>query len=87
MFLGKNVHLGSELTKSFSSVRLLGVVMFRSRVKGYVNNFAVILLPHVKIFLTQSVERQGIIEQFNATKKVPYGARLRKNGHLFRCRA
>ena len=31
-FLGKNAHLGSELTKSLSRVRLLGVVgRFRSR--------------------------------------------------------
>ena len=30
----QNVILGSDLLKSLSSVRLLGVVMFRSRVKG-----------------------------------------------------
>ena len=34
LFLGKNVHLGPELTKSLSSVRLLGMVRSRSRVKG-----------------------------------------------------
>ena len=33
MFLGKNVHVGSELTKSLSGVRLLGVVRFKSGVK------------------------------------------------------
>ena len=30
MFLGKDALLGSELTKSLSSVRLVGVVRFRS---------------------------------------------------------
>ena len=39
MFLGKNIHLRSELTKSLSSVRPPGVVTFRSRVKGQVNIF------------------------------------------------
>ena len=36
VFLGKNVkkYFRSELTKGFSSMRLLGVVKFRSRVKG-----------------------------------------------------
>ena len=39
MFLGKNVHVRSELTKNLSSVRPPGVVTFRSRVKGQVNSF------------------------------------------------
>ena len=39
VFLGKNVHLGSELTKCFSSVCLLEVVRFRSQVKDYVDIF------------------------------------------------
>ena len=34
MFLGKNIHLGPKLTKSVSSVRLLGMVRFGSGVKG-----------------------------------------------------
>ena len=44
MFLGKDVHLGSQLTKSLSSVRLLGVVRFRSLPFLVVMDF----LPHVK---------------------------------------
>ena len=44
MFLGKDAHLGSELTKSLSSVRLLGVVRFRSLPFLVVMDF----LPHVK---------------------------------------
>ena len=39
MFLGKNVHLGSELTKSLCSVRLVGVVRFRLHVTGKINIF------------------------------------------------
>ena len=34
VFLGKNVHRGSELTKRLSSVRLLGEVRIMSRVNG-----------------------------------------------------
>ena len=34
MLLGKNVHLGSELTKRLSCVHLQGVVRFTSQVKG-----------------------------------------------------
>ena len=39
VFLGQNVHVGPELTKSLSSTRLLGVVRFRSRVKRSANIF------------------------------------------------
>ena len=53
MFLGKNIHLRSELTKSLSSVRPPGVVTFRSRVKGQVNIFGVYLT--LNFFLTQPV--------------------------------
>ena len=51
MFLGKNVHLGSELTKSLFSVRLLEVVGFAPLVKGWVTFLAVFFLPDVKFFL------------------------------------
>ena len=45
------MHLGSELTKSLSSVRLLGVVKFRSRVKRQVNIFGSnFFYLNVKIF-------------------------------------
>ena len=38
-----------ELTKSLSSVRLLGMARFRSRVKRYVNVLEVFFLPEVQI--------------------------------------
>ena len=38
VFPGKNLHLGSGLTKSLSSVRLPGVVRFRSLVMGKFTN-------------------------------------------------
>ena len=52
MFLGKNVHPGSELTKSLSSV-CLGVV---GRVKSQVNIFG-IFLPDVNDFSFSFSER------------------------------
>ena len=62
MFLCENVHLGSELALLIkSSVRLPGVVRFRSPVKGRVNIFDnIFFLPDVKNFSSSFIGKAMI---------------------------
>ena len=64
MFLGKNVRLGSELTRSLSSACLPEVVRFRSRVKSKKTFLAVMFLPDVKTF-SYSFSGKAINDRLN----------------------
>ena len=80
MFLGKDVHLGSQLTKSLSSVRLLGVVRFRSLPFLVVMDF----LPHVKpislLNLRALMRRKSCaVRMRNETNKFEQGKMAGKN--------